>query len=61
MKTYQIYIGRKLAAKFQSPSLSEATEVWNSKANAETSNSTVALYDGKRCIENLCCKQVTKP
>jgi len=55
---YTIYVGRRIVATLRT-TLTEATKTWNVIADTYTGRFTVALYEGKRAVENLCARQTT--
>lgn len=56
MKTkYTIYVGRFCVARITA-TLGEATVTWNAIADSHTGRGVVALYEGRRSIDNLCAK-----
>jgi len=54
MKTYSIYIGRRLALKFQCPSPTAANERFDEFTPGHPDARTITLYEGKRDMANMC-------
>lgn len=52
--TFKIFVGRRLALKFQSPSVFDANELFEMFASQHPEERTITLYEGNRDMANLC-------